>query len=111
MNENQENSEMRPRLIEPQARHYMADVLYKCTQTRAKIYTNVLNISVGVLFLGVSAAILYFSYRNRPTSQEKYDKEMKDQAYILTKIRQYKEERQNIHRNSLITGLPLTQSG
>ena len=39
--------------------------------------------------------------------EEKYEKEIKDQAYILTKIRQYKEELRNIQSKQLITGLPL----
>jgi len=97
-----------PRLIEPQARNYMSDILYKCTQTRAKIYSNVLNISVGILFVCITSLVLYFCYKNRPTAQELYNKEIKDQAYILSKIRQYKEERRNIESKSMITGLPIT---
>jgi hypothetical protein len=96
-----------PQLIEPHARYYMANVLHNCSQTRAKIYTNIINITVGVLFIGFTLIILYFCYKNRATPEEKYEKEIRDQAYILTKIRQYKDEMRNIESKKLITGLPL----
>lgn len=96
-----------PQLIEPHARNYMANVLQHCSQIRAKIYTNIINITVGVLFVGVTIIVLYFCYKNRATPEEKYEKEIRDQQYILTKIRQYKDEMRNIESKKLITGLPL----
>ena len=98
---------MNSHLIEPHARNYMANLLEKCKQTRETLYTNILNITVGVIFVGFTLVTLYFCYKNRATPEEKYEKEIKDQAYILTKIRQYKEEMRNIQSKQLITGLPL----
>lgn len=93
------------RLIEPNARYFLYSTLQKCHDNRIKIYTTVLNISVFVLFIGCIGITLYYCYRKKPTDYELQQKIMRDQQYILSKIRFYQSE--NMKRNtSNITNLP-----
>jgi hypothetical protein len=95
-----------PRLIESGAHHYMSGILQSCHSTRVNIYLYALNIGVFVLFVGITAAVLYYCYRNRLSPEEAYQKRLKEQEYILSKIRYYKEQQRNIASRASITGLP-----
>jgi anaerobic C4-dicarboxylate transporter len=97
-----------PRLIEPGAQNYMVQVLQTCHSNRVNIYLYVLNISVLALFLLVLAAILYYCHKRKLSPQEAYQKQLKEQDYILSKIRYYKEHQRNISSKASITGLPMT---
>ena len=97
-----------PRLIENSSKNYLFQTLQKCHNHRVTIYYYVLNISVLVLFFGIVGAVLYYSYKNKLTPYEAQQKMLKDQAYILSKIRYYKEDRKNMEESqvSSITNLP-----
>ena len=99
-----------PKLIDYSAKYYLYNVLKKCHEHRVSIYYYVLNISVLIVFLGITAAILYSCYKNKLTDYEKNQKMMRDQQYILSKIRYYKEDkkRQEESQYSNITDLPFT---
>jgi hypothetical protein len=56
-----------------------------------------------VLFFAVAFSVLFFSYKNKPTEEEKRKKSLKTQELIISKIRQYKQNNTN-----LITDLPIT---
>jgi hypothetical protein len=70
------------------------------------IYLYVLNIGVFFFFMGLTIAILYYCYKNRLTPEEAQQKQLKEQEYILSKIRYYKEQQRNITSRASITGLP-----
>jgi hypothetical protein len=55
----------------------------------------------------MTTVILYFCYKSKKTPEEIKKRELEDQAYILSKIRHYKQERQNMASRATITGLPL----
>jgi hypothetical protein len=95
-----------PRLIENGAHSYMNDILQTCHSTRVNIYLYALNIGVFILFVGVVALILYYCYQKKLSPEESYQKGLKEQEYILSKIRFYKDQQRNIASRASITGLP-----
>jgi hypothetical protein len=97
-----------PKLIEPGVKYHLYNTLSKCHDTRVGIYTWVFNIVVFASFALVTGATLYYCYKNRLSPEERYNKMMKDQAYILSKIRFYQNERMNMPLSSL-TSLPVVQ--
>lgn len=96
-----------PNLIESNTRFYLFDTLQKCHNNRANIYKYALNIGVFIIFVVITSIILYSCYKNKKTPEEMKKRELEDQAYILSKIRHYKNERQYMASRGIITGLPL----
>ena len=96
-----------PKLIEPNTYTYLSNVLAKCNETRASVYLYALNISVFVIFVIVVSAILYFRYTSKPTAEQLKQKELADHAYILSKIRHYKRERDHMATRTNLSGLPI----
>jgi hypothetical protein len=96
-----------PQLIEPMAKHYLFDTLKVCHNTRTTIYYYALNIGVFVLFASIFGYFLYYNYTHKLSDYEKERKMIRDQQYVLSKIRFYQEDRkQNQSRISNITNLP-----
>lgn len=101
-----------PQLIDTQAKNYLYYTLSRCHDTRVKYNTIVLNVGVFFAFVCISGGILYYLYRSKPSPQEQYNKLMKDQEYVLSKIRYYQEQNQKIATmassySSTITDLPI----
>lgn len=94
-----------PNLIDPSARYFLYNTLQKCHDTRVTIYTYALNIGVCMLFVGIIGAILYYNYKSKLSPAELQQKMLKDQQYILSKIRYYQGVNQE-RRVSEITNLP-----
>jgi hypothetical protein len=82
-----------PKLIDNGAINYMYDALQICHTNRVKIYYIALNIGVLILFLLVTGLILYYCYKRKPTPYELKRKMLKDQEYVLSKIRHYQREK------------------
>ena len=99
--------ETNPILIEHGARSYMSDILNRCHSNRVNIYLYALNIGVFVFFVVIIFLVLYYCYKNKLTPEEEYQKKIKDQEYVLSKIRFYKEHQRNISSKSFITELPM----
>jgi len=95
-----------PRLIESGAHGYMNEILQTCHSNRVSIYLYALNIGVLVIFVGIVALVLYYCHANKPTPEEAYQKQLKEQEYVLSKIRYYKDHQRNIASRASITGLP-----
>jgi fucose permease len=96
-----------PRLIENGARSYMCEILNKCHENRINIYLYFLNIGVFLFFLFIGSLVLYYCYKSKLTPEEEYQKKIKEQEYILSKIRFYKEHQRNITSKASITELPI----
>lgn len=98
-----------PHLIENTAKNYLFHSLKQCHTNRVSIYYYVLNIGVLVLFLGITAMVLYYCNKEKMTEYEKQQKMLKDQQYVLSKIRYYKEENHKIQQSKMspITNLPV----
>jgi hypothetical protein len=97
-----------PNLIEPTVKYHLYKSLTKCHDTRVSIYTWVLNIGVFAVFVIITGAALYYCYTRKLSPEERYNKMMRDQAYILSKIQFYQNERMNMPLSS-ITSLPIVK--
>jgi hypothetical protein len=96
-----------PRLIEQGARSYMSEILNKCHENRVNIYLYSLNTGVFIGFCFIVFLVLYYCYKVKLTPEEEYQKKIKEQEYILSKIRFYKEHQRNIASKASITELPV----
>jgi Na+-transporting NADH:ubiquinone oxidoreductase subunit NqrC len=97
-----------PRLIEPNARYFLYNTLQKCHDHRVQIYTMVLNVGIFLLFVLIVGSILYYCYKKKLTPYEQQQKMLRDQQYILSKIRYYQSENMN-KQTSEITNLPIAK--
>jgi len=88
--------ELYPRLIENGVRSYVHDTLTTCHENRIKIYSIALNVGVLVIFVAIVVATLYFCYRRKLTPYEERQKMLRDQEYVLSKIRFYQSEQKNL---------------
>ena len=95
-----------PHLIENSAKNYLYHTLQQCHSNRVVIYYYVLNISVFVIFVGTIATVLYYCNTHKLTDYEKQQKLVRDQQYVLSKIRYYQEEKKASGQSS-ITSLPM----
>lgn len=95
-----------PRLIDNNARFYLYQTLQKCHENRVQLYTIALNVIVFLVFVLVTGSILYYNYKNKLTDEELHQKMIRDQQYILSKIRYCQEEKQK-RNTSDITTLPM----
>ena len=103
-----DNSNIHPNLIDPMAKNFLFNTLQKCHDNRVKIYTWALNIGVLVVFVCIFGIVLYYSYKSKPTEYELQQKLMRDQQYILSKIRYYQGMKQE-QQASNITSLPMME--
>jgi hypothetical protein len=97
-----------PRLIENSAKNYLYQTLQKCHHNRTNVYYYSLNLGVLVIFVGIVALVLYNSYKNKLSPYEHQQKMLRDQQYILSKIRWHQEDRKNMQQSQMssITDLP-----
>jgi len=83
-------------LIENRTRTSLLNTLSNCHTTRVGLYSTALNLVVlGMLVLGVGLT-LYYCYKRQPNPHEMRQKMLKDQEYILSKIRFYQNEQRNL---------------
>jgi heme/copper-type cytochrome/quinol oxidase subunit 2 len=85
-----------PNLIEYNVLYHIQNTLQSCHQNRVQFYSNALNIIVLIVFVVIVFFTLYYSYRKKPTQYEQHAKMLHDQQYVMSKIRYYKEQQQNI---------------
>lgn len=93
------------KLIEPNVRNYLTSTLQSCRETRSNVYYLALNIGVFCLFVGIFGSALYYCYTQKKSPFEIEQKMIKDQEYILNKIRFYQSSRQ-VETTSSISNLP-----
>jgi hypothetical protein len=82
-----------PNLIDSRVMYYMQDTLQMCHNNRVRIYSIALNIGVLILFVVITFITLYYCYKQKPTPYELKKKMLKDQDYVLSKIRHYQAEK------------------
>ena len=95
-------------LIEPSVKNYLFNTLQKCRSKRVDIYFYVLNIGVLVIFGFIVVAALYYCYTQKPNEYERQQKIIKDQEYVMSKIRYYQHQRKNDEETQIssISNLP-----
>lgn len=90
-------------LIEPEVKYFLFTKLKSCHEYKINIYSWILNTIIFIVLASFFGAILYFSRNQKLTPYEQSEKLKKEQEYVLSKIRDYKE----IHKSSsMITNLP-----
>ncbi len=100
-----------PTLIESNSILHINNTLQKCHENRVSIYYYVLNGGILFLFVLIFGLALYFCYSNKPSEYEKRQKLLKDQEYILSKIRYHQDlHKQRQSQMSNITNLPYIHS-
>jgi anaerobic C4-dicarboxylate transporter len=82
-----------PRLIEQGVRSYMQVILAKCNEHRTQFYNWTLNLIILTVFLGITSFTLWICHTKKLSPEEKYRRQLKDQEYVLTKIRQFQVEK------------------
>lgn len=96
-----------PSLIEPNSRAYLVNSLKKCHETRVGVYYYVFNFGVLFIFILIFGLALYLCYTNKPNAYEKRQQMLKEQDFILNKIRYHQENyQQQKYSMSNITNLP-----
>jgi len=90
----------------------MFQTLQKCHSNRTTIYYYALNVGVLVAFIGLVGLVLYNAYKNKLSPYEQHEKMIRDQEYVLSKIRWFQEDRKAAHESELssITNLPYLRS-
>jgi hypothetical protein len=103
-----------PKLIDESAKYYLDGALKKSHQIRVKYHAIIWNGGLVATFCLIMGAFLYYRYTHRPTASEANYKLIKDQEYVLSKIRWFQEESRRIQEagnrqlnGSEITGLPV----
>lgn len=96
------------KLIEQGAYLYLKNTLSHCKDHRNHIFRIGLNIGVFLVFVSVISIILYYRYKQKLSPYEENQKQLKEQEYILSKIRFYQGHMRNlnIQSDSSITKLP-----
>lgn len=97
-----------PQLIEPTAKYFLTSTLKKCHENRVYLYYLAFNSFIFIVFCLFTGTILYYRYTNKLTPEEEEYKMIRDQEYVLSKIRFFKENLNN-EKTSLITNLPTVQ--
>ena len=104
-----------PKLIDTSTIQYLDSALKKSHEIRIKYHRILFNFGLVFGFFFIVAAVLYYRYTNKPTQQEANYKLIKDQEYVLSKIRFFQEQSQRINESNRlaagaeISGLPVIQ--
>ena len=96
-----QSADLSPKLIDQSAAYYLANTLSKCHTTRATMYSWSLNIGLVIFILAVIGTYIYYCYKTKLTPYEAQQKLMRDQEYVLSKIRYYQAENVNRQVSSL----------
>lgn len=99
----------KPKLIEPGVKYFFKGILKECHNYKQKNYNLVYNISLFILFFFILGIILFYRYKGNKTSQERYQKNLQDKQYIMSKLVYYNRanlENQQRIQNNMITNLP-----
>lgn len=92
-----------PYLIEDNVKNYLYCSLNQCHDKKMNVYSQVINIVVFICFFILMGMILFMFKKRDLTPYEQNEKMKKEQQYVVSKIRDYKE----MHKNtSMITNLP-----
>jgi len=95
---------MNPSLVEDGVKNFMNTTLNNCYQKKMEVYSWVINISCFIVFFLLLVSILYLFKKPTMTPYEMNEKMQREQEYVVSKIRDYKEMNQS---SSRITDLPM----
>lgn len=96
-----------PKLIEPSTKYFLFNTLEQCHKTRVELYSTIWNVSIVVGFVLITGIILYLCFKRKRTPDENQQKLLKEQSYILDKIRSFKELDSYRTEHNSISKLPI----
>lgn len=108
-----EGLSLAPKLIDTSAIHYLDGALKKSHQIRVTYHRILWNWGILAIFVVAFGAFFYYRWTNKPTVAEANYRLIKDQEYVLSKIRFFQEQNQKIKESSRLaegselTGLPV----
>lgn len=79
-----------PLLIEPNTRYYLQEKLKECHNVRANIYSIIINVGIITIFIGIISFVLYTIYINKPSEEQKREKDIINQHIIMNKIKEFR---------------------
>jgi len=94
-----------PLLIEDNVKKFLNKALINCNIFKKKYYDFLINIFIFILFIIILFLILYFRYKGKLTPEENKIIEENKKKYILSKIKNYEQNRLKQNQN-LFTDLP-----
>lgn len=98
-----------PKLIEPGVKYFFKNILKECHNIKYNHYNFIYNITMLCLFVGILGIILYVKYKGNKSPEERYNKNLKDKQYIMSKLVYYNRvnlDNQTRIKNNMITNLP-----
>ena len=95
----------KPVLTEPGVKYFLNETLKQCHSIKMKYNNFLFNISLTVFFFVILGIFLIYKYKGKPTEEERQEKEIEKQQYILSKIKNFQLDKLRTQQ-SLITGLP-----
>jgi hypothetical protein len=101
--------EVAPSLTEPGVKYFLRETLKQCHDKRTNYYNIVWNCGFFLLLLVLVGVILSYRKRNKLTPEQKKEKQERDHAHVMSKIKALREERKKIN-NEIITNLPKFES-
>lgn len=96
---------MNPTLVENNFKFFIANTLKKCKMLKFEYVSKMYNCGLLLFLILFIFIFLYFRYKGRLTNTEIKEKEKKKEQYILSKIKNYQDEKRRSNER-LITGLP-----
>ena len=100
---------LKPSLVGGGVKYFMGNALKECNKFKMYNYNLLYNIGMFFLFIIVIGGILFYKYKGNITKEERYNKNIKDKQYIMSKLvyfnKQNLENQQRI-KNNMITNLP-----
>ena len=102
---NYESEYIKPILVEPGVKYFLNETLKQCRLFKEKYNNIIFNIVIFVIFIFILATILLAKYKGKLTPSEKEQREQEKRQYILSKIKNYQQDKIK-SQQELITGLP-----
>ena len=99
------NEFTKPVLTEPGVKYFLNQSLKQCNIIKNNFHNMVFNVGLLIGFFIILGLILLYKYKGKLTVVEKEQKNKEKHQYILSKIRQFQEDKKRVQQE-LITGLP-----
>lgn len=100
-----------PNLIDQSSAIHLRNILYSCHEHRVNLYYYIFNGLILSFITIITITTLYYCYTKKPSEYERNQKLLKDQDYILSKIRFHQDNfKQKQSELSNITNLPIIQT-
>ena len=98
-----------PSLTEPGVKYFLRETLKNCHIKKEVWFNTLWNCGFFLLFILILGSILAYRKREKLTPEEKKEKQEKDHAYMMTKIKSIQEEKKK-ESLDIITNLPKFES-